>query len=300
MQSQSIRGQPIKKARLWRALDDIDLPEKVLRRLGMALSTGQALFLYGDPGNGKTSVAERISRAVPSPIFIPKIVIVEGQLIRVFDPMVHTPVESEQNYDPRWVLCRRPTVIAGGELRLEMLELVYNPHLGICEAPPQLKAAGGTLLIDDFGRQFVSPRDLLNRWIVPLERRIDYLSLPDGTKLQVPFDPFIVFSTNLDPLELVDEAFLRRIPYKIKLNDPSEEVFRDLMIANARRLGLELPPASVDYLIQTFYPQRPFRGCHPRDLLSQVLHRQQFLGRPLVVTPAALNEVAQNYFVELT
>lgn len=302
IRAQSIRGQRVDKGRLWQALDVIELPDAILRRLGMALSAGHALFLYGPPGNGKTTVAERIASAHTGTVFIPRAVEIEGQIVRVFDPTVHEAIEgpdttAQGRQDPRWVRCRRPTVIAGGELRLESLELQIDAHTGVCEAPLQLKACGGVLLIDDFGRQQVSPADLLNRWIVPLEQHVDYLTLPGGLKIQVPFECFVVFSTNLDPSLLADEAFLRRIPYKIELTDPPEATFRALLVSVARGLQLTLEPGVVDHLIRTHYVNRPFRGCHPRDLLLQVRDRQAFLDAEPVVTPAAIDEVADNYFV---
>jgi len=304
VRSQSVRGHPIHLADLETAMTGVELPEAVMRRLGMALSTGKALFLYGKPGNGKTLVAERLMASFQSPIFVPQVVEVEGNLIRVFDPMVHEAVPTPDipkglgRLDPRWVCCHRPTLIAGGELRLEMLELIHNPHLGLSEAPLQVKAAGGTLVIDDFGRQQVSPRDLLNRWIVPLERRVDFLSLADGTKLEVLFDPFVVFSTNLDPSSLVDEAFLRRIPYKIDLPDPSPDAFRRLLRSQAIALGLTAAEDCFDHLMDVHYTDRPLRACHPRDLLTQVRDRQRFLDEPPVVTIEALDEVIENYFVD--
>ncbi|MCB9679642.1 MAG: AAA family ATPase [Alphaproteobacteria bacterium] len=302
---QSVRSEKVTLPRLKEVMAGIELEPEVLKRLGMALCTGQALFLHGAPGNGKTTVADRLTAAFPSPVFVPRVLEVEGNLIRLFDPMLHQPVPEADiptgpgRLDPRWVCCRRPTVIAGGELRFDMLELKYNRELGVSEAPLQLKAAGGTLVIDDFGRQLVSPRDLLNRWIVPLERRVDFLALPDGTKLEVPFDPFVVFSTNLDPSSLVDEAFLRRIPYKVELPDPTEEAFRRLLRMQADRLGLQADDATFDHLIAKHYPTRAMRACHPRDLLTQIRDRSTFLEEPPVVTNAALDEVVHNYFVDL-
>lgn len=299
--AQTLRTRPVKKARLWRALEVLELDDVVLRRLGMALSSGHALFLYGPPGNGKTTIAERITQAFGGTVFVPRAVEIHGQIVRVYDPTVHEEVrapEGPDRLDPRWVCCRRPTVIAGGELRLESLEVQLDPNLGICEAPLQLKAAGGVLLIDDFGRQQVSPADLLNRWIVPLERHIDFLTLPGGSKIEVPFEAYVVFSTNLDPTLLADEAFLRRIPYKIELTDPSREIFVDLLKQQARQLKLTLPDESIQHLLATHYVERPLRGCHPRDLLRQVRDRQAFLGGDALVTPAALDEVAANYFVD--
>ncbi len=306
VEAQSVRGQPISVERLKAALAGIRLPESVFQRLGMALSTGHALFLHGKPGNGKTTVAERVTRTFDTPVFLPRVIRAGGHLIRLFDPMVHIPLppdrvpSGDQRLDPRWVCCERPTVVAGGELRFEMLELNHNAQLGMSEAPLQLKAAGGTLVIDDFGRQRVAPEDLLNRWIVPLERRVDFLALPDGAKWEVPFDPFVVFSTNLDPASLVDEAFLRRIPYKVALPDPDEATFIELLEQQARQLGLTAGSDVFDHLLSSLYrrPGRAMRACHPRDLLRQVRDRQRFLNEPAVVTQEAIDEVASNYFVD--
>lgn len=305
IEAQSVRDEVVGLTRLEIALEGIALPSHIVHRLGMALATGKALFLHGAAGNGKTSVAERLTAAYDHVIFVPRIVEVEGHLIRVFDPMVHRPTPDAEvptgsgRLDPRWVCCARPTVLAGGELRMEMLELSYNEDLGVCEAPLQVKASGGTLVIDDFGRQQISPRDLLNRWIVPLERRVDYLSLPDGTKLEMPFDPFVVFSTNLDPSSLVDEAFLRRIPYKIKLPDPDPHTFLALMRAQANTLGLAVTDNVLVDFLNRHYADRPMRACHPRDLLRQVRDRQRFLGQPLTCSTEALDEAASIYFVDL-
>jgi hypothetical protein len=300
VEQQTIRDQSLAPAQVLGAFDDLELPRTLLRQLGMALATGRTLFLYGKPGNGKTSIAERVTNAFGGGVFIPRLLLIDGQLVRVFDPKVHEPLPIDTPHDPRWVYCRRPTLVVGGELTLDMLDLRFNAHLGVSEAPLQLKSAGGTLVIDDLGRQIVSPTDLLNRWIVPLDRGIDYLTLPDGTAVEVPFDPFVVFSTNLDPSDLADEAFLRRIPFKLFVDDPDESTFRELVEITANRLGLTLAPDLTDTLVAT-YPanDRPMRACHPRDLLTQIAARQRYLNREPVADVRALRDVMASYFVEL-
>ncbi|MCB9672247.1 MAG: hypothetical protein H6736_04220 [Alphaproteobacteria bacterium] len=299
VEAQTLRGRSVGPADILRAVHDLELPRDLVRRLGMALATGRTLFLYGQPGNGKTSIAERITGAFDGYVFVPRLLLVDGQLVRVFDAKVHTPWKGEvPPHDPRWVCCERPTVIAGGELRMEMLELTLNEHLGLAEAPLQLKAAGGTLVIDDLGRQVMPPATLLNRWIVPLDRGVDHLTLPDGTPLVVPFDPFVVFSTNLDPKDLADEAFLRRIPYKLAVDDPDPDTFAELLTLEARRLKLKFEDGVEDGILAWFADSgTPMRACHPRDILRQVEARQRFLGREPVVSQTAITDVLRSYFV---
>ncbi len=237
MSAQSIAGQVATEASLKAAFSDLLINEAMFERLGPAVNSGRGMFLFGEPGNGKTSIAERITRAFGSSIWIPRAISVDGDILRLFDPGVHEEVQAGagsglldlSGVDPRWVNITRPTVIAGGELTMQELEVVQNPVTKICEAPLQLKSNCGTLVIDDFGRQTMPVDVLLNRWIVPLEKRYDFLNLPSGKKVKVPFDQLIIFSTNLEPRDLVDGAFLRRIPYKIEVPDPSREEFTALM-----------------------------------------------------------------------
>lgn len=289
---------------LRRAFSDLDVSDDMLERLGPAVTSGRSLFLYGPPGNGKTSLAERITRAFGDAVWIPRTLICGGAVISLFDPAVHKPIEvdprklQQHRIDRRWVFIERPTVITGGELTLDMLELQHDQETNISEAPLQLKANNGTLVIDDFGRGHTSPNDLLNRWIFPLEKRYDFLKLPDGRKVECPFDCLLVFSTNLEPRDLADEAFMRRIPYKIYANNPDEEEFKSLVASTAAKYGIELTKGSVKYLVDRHYKmaKREFRFCHPRDLLQQVVHYAEFTNTPKRCGPPEWDRVVSNYF----
>jgi len=305
--AQSIANEHPREDDLRRAFADLMITEETFRLLGPALNSGQGLFLYGAPGNGKTSIAERITRCFKTTVWIPQVIWVEGQIIKLFDFANHAPVETERSqglldesdYDRRWVEIKRPTIVVGGELRLQDLEIHFDPVTKVSEAPLQLKSNLGTFLIDDFGRQQMRPVELLNRWIVPLEKHYDFLSLANGKKIRVPFDQLIIFSTNLEPAELVDEAFLRRIPYKINAKDPTEEMFRALIEISAPRLGFkEVDRAAIDYLIDHHYRRvgRPFRCCQPRDLLLQVRNYCIYNDVPLALKPEYFDFAAMNYF----
>ena len=277
---QTIEGQYPKKADLVSAFSDLLINPKMLNRLGPAVASGRGMFLFGFPGNGKTSIAERVTGAFGKYIWIPRSVDVDGDVLRVFDPMNHELAMPEGagglldvgGFDKRWVRIKRPTIIAGGELTMEMLEVLCNPDTNISESPLQLKSNCGTLVIDDFGRQKMRVDELLNRWIVPLEKRYDFLNMASGKKIQVPFDQLVIFSTNLEPKDLVDDAFLRRIPYKIEVENPPEQDFRKLFEIMCRVTKMPYNPEAIDYLIKTHYlpVHRPFRNCQPRDLLLQV------------------------------
>ncbi len=240
-------------------------------------------------------------------VWIPRVIQAEGQIIKLFDMANHEPVETElssglldeSDHDHRWVQIRRPTIVVGGELQMDDLEIHCDPVTKISEAPLQLKSNLGTFLIDDFGRQRMQPVELLNRWIVPLEKRYDFLSLASGKKIRVPFDQLIIFSTNLDPRQLVDEAFLRRIPYKIHAADPTEEMFRKMIAIFAPKLGFkEVNVEAIDYLISHHYERasRPFRCCHPRDLLLQVRNYCVYNDFPLELKPEYFDFAVMNYF----
>jgi len=304
--AQSIRNRCPRLDQLQAAFADLLLDPTMLGQLGQAIASGRGLLLYGPSGNGKTSIARRITRALDEGFWIPYAVSAAGEIVRLFDPNLHEPLPPGGNHgqlgdeliDRRWVRIRRPTVTVGGELTMDSLEITVNAATGINEAPLQWKSNGGTLVIDDFGRQRISPAELFNRWIVPLERHRDYLSLPSGRKIEVPFDQLIVFSTNLTPRELVDEAFLRRIPYKIEVRDPTESEFRRLFEQTATRLGIVYRGAAVDHLLQTHYRAagRPLRFCHVRDLLHQVRIYCQFHGQLPALSPEALDAAVRNYF----
>ena len=306
IEAQSVRQCRPRLRDLRRAFGDLVLDDEILRKLGQAINSGLALFLYGQPGNGKTSIAERVTRAFGEYLWIPQAILAAGEIIRLYDPSNHEnllqdasdTLLEEERIDRRWVCIRRPTIVAGGELTLDSLELSTDPISHVSEAPLQMKSNGGTLVIDDFGRQRIRPAELLNRWIVPLEKRRDYLSLPNGRKIEVPFDQLIIFSTNMEPRDLVDEAFLRRIPYKIDVQDPTEEQFRQMFADLAPRMGLECQPGSVDYLLRTHYTEaeRPMRFCHARDLLHQVRVFCDFHERPMHVTRETLDAAVKSYF----
>ena len=306
MEQQSMAGQSATEDDVKKAFYDLLVAEEMLEKLGPAINSGRGMFLFGEAGNGKTSIAERITRCFGDKIWIPRTLGIDGEIIRVFDPGLHEEVPLAEGdglfdlsgIDQRWVRITRPTVVAGGELTMAELEVTQNPQTKICEAPLQLKSNCGTLVIDDFGRQSMPVDVLLNRWIVPLEKRYDYLNLPSGKKIQVPFDQLIIFSTNLEPKNLVDGAFLRRIPYKIQVPDPSREHFTKLFDIMAPKLGLILEAGVVDYLIETHYLpiKRPFRNCQPRDLLLQVRNWCVFKKQPKRVTNTSFDFAVANYF----
>jgi len=304
--AQSLAKQHPTADDLGRAFQDLVLNRQILDRLGPAINSGRGLFLFGPPGNGKTSIAERMTEAFGREVWIPRALGIDGEIVRVFDPVNHEeiPIESDgglydkRKIDRRWVRIRRPTIIAGGELTMSQLEVTINTSTGISEAPLQLKSNCGTLVIDDFGRQRMRVDELLNRWIVPLEKRYDFLNLPNGKKIEVPFDQLIIFSTNLEPRDLVDEAFLRRIPYKIEVIDPTEEEFRRLFEIMAPTLDMVYRPETVDYLIETHYKsvERPLRFCQPRDLLLQVRNYCVYYKRPVEMTNEYFDKAVENYF----
>jgi hypothetical protein len=305
--AQSIAGQIVTKQDLNRAFKGLIINDTMLNRLGPAVNSGRGMFLFGEPGNGKTSIAERITDAFGSSVWIPRAIAIEGEIMRIFDPAVHEEVSEEgqssglldsMEIDRRWVQVKRPTVIAGGELTMDELEITLNQTSRICESPLQVKSNCGTLVIDDFGRQKMPVDMLLNRWIVPLEKRFDYLNMPNGKKIQMPFDQLIIFSTNLEPKDLVDGAFLRRIPYKIEVPDPSETEFVDLFRIMSEKLGFRYRPEAINYLVETHYKpvKRPYRLCQPRDLLLQVRNFCQFHSQPLELTCEAFDAAVLNYF----
>ncbi len=304
--AQTIANEHPQRADLERAFSDLLVADSMFDQLGPAINSGRGLFLYGYPGNGKTSIAERITRCFGTSVWIPRVIDADGVIIKLFDPANHEPCDTrggglmrEDDFDHRWVEIKRPTLVAGGELTMADLEIYYDPTTKICEAPLQLKSNNGTFLIDDFGRQRMQPIELLNRWIVPLEKRYDFLRLPNGKKIKVPFDQLILFSTNLEPKHLVDEAFLRRIPYKIQAADPTEEMFRSMFDIFAPKLGFPAADrAAIDHLVAAHYASvgRPFRCCQPRDLLLQVKNHCIYHDMPLELKPEYFDVAAGNYF----
>jgi MoxR-like ATPase len=303
---QSVEHQHPSREDLRKAFSDLLVSPQLLARLGPAINSGRGMFLYGYPGNGKTSIAERVTRSFGEYIWIPRAILVDTDIIRVFDPMMHEPVDPEtseglldsSHIDRRWIRIKRPTIVAGGELTMPMLEVAHNSESNTNDSPLQIKSNCGVLLIDDFGRQRMTVDELLNRWIVPLEKRYDYLSLFSGKKIQVPFDQLVIFSTNLEPKNLVDDAFLRRIPYKIEVQNPTEEAFRKLFEIMCRVIKIPYRADMVEYLIQKHYKPmgRPFRNCHPRDLLLQVRSLCYYNGVTMELKPEYLDFAVENYF----
>lgn len=303
--AQTIRAESPQKRQLAKAFSDISVEPEMLETLGPAVNSGAGLFLYGSPGNGKTTLAKRITMCFGQSIWIPKTITEDGQYVKLFDAAFHEPITEKGNtilksasHDHRWVRIRRPTVVVGGELTLDALEIRHDPRSNVGEAPLQLKSNCGCLLIDDFGRQKCSPTDLLNRWIVPLENRIDFLSLATGKKIQVPFEQLIIFSTNLQPAQLADEAFLRRIPYKIEVKDPERAEFQTLFKHCAKLFQCEFRPEVVDNLIEKHYraSKRPLRRCQPRDLMTQVRNYCVYNSLPIEMRTEHFDRVVPSYF----
>jgi predicted ATPase with chaperone activity len=298
------------------SLAHLVLEESVFEKIGPAVNSGKSIFLYGPPGNGKTTIAESIGRMIlQGDMYIPYSIIIDGQIVKVYDEINHIAVpEDDSNMrqrmttgalsrrgDRRWLRIRRPVIMVGGELTLDGLELIYDTSNKFYEAPFQMKANGGMFLIDDFGRQQVRPRDLLNRWIVPMEKQIDFLALHTGRKVEVPFEVLIVFSTNLPPRDLVDEAFLRRIRHKIEVTSPTFDGYREIFKRMAKRRNVPYDEQSIVYLLQEHYikKNRKLRANHPRDLLDQLMDIAAYQNQPPRLTKEMLDRAADSYFVEL-
>ncbi|MFG0334721.1 MAG: AAA family ATPase [Maioricimonas sp. JB049] len=302
VRAQSISHRKPPLADIRRAFQDLSLPDDLLSSVGEAIHSGRGMFLFGNAGNGKTSIAERVTKAFGDTIWVPKAIVASGEIIRLYDPNRHVVVNREapreDRVDGRWVQIERPTIIAGGELQMHNLEVTHIRGTGIGEAPLQLKANCGTMLIDDFGRQRMPVDELLNRWIVPLEHRHDFLQLASGRSIQVPFEELVILSTNLEPRDLVEDAFLRRIPYKIEVCDPTDEAFRNLFLSQAAQLGFDCDTERVNYLIETHFHQqeRGMRFCYVRDLLRQMENRCSLHGLPRVVTHDMIDAAVKNYF----
>jgi len=312
VENQSIRNIFIDEAATHAAFADIVISDTMIRRLGPAISSGAPIFIYGPAGNGKTTIAEAIGNALPETIYVPYTILVGGQIIGVFDPVNHTPandlplstgrgLEAEPECDRRWVRIHRPVIITGGELTLRMLDLEFNTIAKFYEAPLQMKANNGLFIIDDFGRQQISPQQLLNRWIINLDRQIDFLSLHTGMKFEIPFDQLVIFATNLEPRTLVDEAFLRRIRYKFKVDHPCDADFRKIFQRVCKMNGIHYDDKVCDYLIEHWYRRLglSLNACHPRDLVEHILDYSRYACQPPEMTREALDRACENYFVEM-
>ncbi len=313
---QSVSDVRIPRSLLEQGLDGLVLSLQVGDQLGSSVNSGWPIFLYGESGNGKTAIAESIGEMLRGEeggqILLPYAIEVDDQIIQIYDPTVHEAVEIAEGNKPeespaslkskrdtRWILCKRPTVFMGGELTLPMLDLSFNPISKYYAAPPQVKASGGVFIIDDFGRQHVQPQALLNRWIVPLEKRVDYLTLHTGKKFSIPFDTLVVFCTNIEPRRLADEAFLRRMRNKIYVGDPSREAYTEIFKRHCEKRKIAFDPGAVEYLYQHYYSNHGLtpRSCHPRDLIEQIVSIAKFYD----ITPSLerwfLDRACQNYLL---
>ncbi len=300
---QTVMDMTITPAKMRQALSHLVIDDNVVQQLGTALTSGKTIFLYGSTGSGKSTVADALGRLfTQDQVWIPYAVDVEGQVITLYDALLHEKVDHGfgAETDARWVCCRRPRVVVGGELTIEMLDLQFNPITKYYSGPLQMKANNGLLIIDDFGRQRVRPDELLNRWIVPLDRRIDFLTLAGGKKIEIPFDMFVVFATNLRPSSLVDEAFLRRLNTKVKLDVITAVQFQEIFQRVCDQNGLEYDARLVERLIEVIQEEfsQPLRACYPRDIIQQICWSARYQSRMPVLDWPALAQACQNYFVQ--
>ncbi len=310
---QTNERQRVSPAEVKQALSSLIFPDHFHRRIGPAVNSGTSLFLYGPPGNGKTTVAQAIGKLISGtdPIWLPYTVTIGGQIVQLYDPLLHLPFKQEDTENPtgktgfigvdkRWNLFERPSVMVGGELTMEAVELRFEPVAKIYEAPLQMKANGGMFLIDDFGRQQISPQQLLNRWIVPLETHIDFLRLQSGQTLEIPFRQLIIFATNLNPTDLVDAAFLRRIQMKVEVTSPDEKMFFQIFTIMCQKLRVPFDKNGFLYLLQKWYrePKRALQSVHPRDILRTLVAIAEYAGTPAELTPELIDEACASYFVD--
>ncbi len=316
VERQSIRNVRMDREQLREAFSTLVLTPEMIDQLGPAVNSAKSLFLYGAPGNGKTRIAELIASLAGGSFYLPYAVDIDGQIMAVYDPVHHHPVaeaepedqpsedgpvwlRSVPDHDRRFALVKRPVVVTGGELTLNQLDLQYDPFTKMYQAPFQVKANGGVLIVDDFGRQRVPPRDLLNRWIVPLEKRIDFLTLHTGVKFSIPFDCLLILGTNLDPKDLIDEAFMRRIHYKVQVPSPERPEYEEIFRRCCAERGIAYDPEAVEYIYRQYYGRLGLapRGCHPRDVLDHICDEARFAHVELTLTTELIDRACVSYFL---
>ena len=317
VESQTIQGVVVTKQGIEDGFSHLVYDQEFLDQLGPAINSGLSLFLYGHSGNGKTTIAEAIAGMLGGEVYLPYALDVSGNIVVLFDPVYHHPVDGDgrdgadpfgasplfksETHDMRYAKIKRPVVFVGGEMTLEQMDLQYDPDSRIYQAPPHVKANGGVFIIDDFGRQHVRPRDLLNRWMVPLEKRIDYLAFKNGYKFPIPFDCMVLFATNLNPLELVDEAFLRRIRYKIMVESPSREQYDEIFRRMCERRDIVFDRSKVDHIFRNFYGRLQIapRGCHPRDVVDTLCNIAKYRHIEPALTTELLDGACRAYFLDM-
>ncbi len=308
VQQQTIANMRVTRETLKEAFSGIVIQEHLLYQFGAAMNSGRAIFVYGPAGSGKTFISERLVNLMSGDVSVPYAVVVDNEVIQVFDAVVHQPVETPavassvldrgRHNDARWVQCRRPVVLTGAELTLSMVDLEFDQKARFYQAPPQVKANGGLFIVDDLGRQLVSARDLMNRWIVPLDRQVDYLALHTGKKFLIPFDVIVVFSSNMKPSELADEAFLRRLGYKIFVGPLAEEQYRGIFVQVCQDLGIPFTEEGYAHLLKQRHEKdnKALMACYPRDILQQVRDIARFNGVKPELSPALVDWAWNNYF----
>lgn len=304
LEFQTIKNIVVSEDSVKNAFSHIIISDGLLRRLGPAISSGKAMFIYGPAGNGKTTIAETIGKILPGNVYIPYSMIVGGQIISIFDPVNHiavNPGEKADAADQRWVLIKRPAIMTGGELTLRTLDLDFNNISKYYEASLQMKANNGLFIVDDFGRQQMDPQNLLNRWIVPLERRTDFMTLHTGMKFSIPFDQLVIFATNIEPKRLVDEAFLRRIRYKIKIDHPTEGEYEAILKKVCESNGIAFRKDVLEYLMKNYYKKLGVKlnACHPRDLIDHIIDDARYYNQSAQLTKEGIDIAWHNYFVEM-